>query len=247
MPGLIASSQSPSISHPGERGISLIELMITITIGMLMVAGVLALFSTTMGLNATQVRISRLDNELRHAMRQITADIRRADFRHWAPEDIGTDNIGPQSSTNPSIQCTDCDLLAADPDEINCETNGNNSSLVIRYQLYSNQSVQTYGYRQNGEQLQTGINTSGSAISTWNSLTDTNAIEISHFSIQEHLGLSACFETATPGQWARASYPAYTITIAGHPRGAADICRTIQETVRMRNAIVVIDPSCAPT
>jgi len=66
------------VSAQFERGFNLIELMISIVIGMLVVAGALSLIVAMNTSNATTVESARLTQELRATLQLIADDLRRA-------------------------------------------------------------------------------------------------------------------------------------------------------------------------
>lgn len=61
-----------------QRGLTLIELMISITIGLFVLAGLTYMISSSMNTNTQTLRSTRLNQELRAAMQLITHDLKRA-------------------------------------------------------------------------------------------------------------------------------------------------------------------------
>lgn len=66
-----------------QRCLTLIELMIAITIGMLVVALVLAVFLATNRSSQTQDAAAQLDDNGRFALETITRVVRLAGYRNW--------------------------------------------------------------------------------------------------------------------------------------------------------------------
>ncbi len=70
---------------PARRqfGFGLVELMIGLLVGMIVVAAALSLLSTTMASSNDNIKMLRLDQELRQVMTMLTRDLRRATI--WDP------------------------------------------------------------------------------------------------------------------------------------------------------------------
>lgn len=71
---------NPSICRSLQRGLSLIELMISITLGLLLTAAVIQVFLSSRGVFRTQDSMSRLQENGRFAVDFMTRDIRMAGF-----------------------------------------------------------------------------------------------------------------------------------------------------------------------
>ncbi len=66
-----------------QSGFGLVELMIGLLVGMIVVAAALSLLSTTMASSNDNIKMTRLDQELRQIMTMLTRDLRRATI--WDP------------------------------------------------------------------------------------------------------------------------------------------------------------------
>ncbi len=66
-----------------QSGFGLVELMIGLLVGMIVVAAALSLLSTTMASSNDNIKMTRLDQELRQVMSMLTRDLRRATI--WDP------------------------------------------------------------------------------------------------------------------------------------------------------------------
>ncbi|MBY5922807.1 prepilin-type N-terminal cleavage/methylation domain-containing protein [Ferrimonas balearica] len=73
------------------RGFTLVELMVSITIGLVVLSAALTFFSGNLRANTTTLELSRLNQELQTVMTMIARDIRRAGYRGdaLANRDIG--------------------------------------------------------------------------------------------------------------------------------------------------------------
>jgi prepilin peptidase dependent protein B len=70
-----------------ETGFGLIELMISITVGMIVTASIGHLFGQTIKLNSSALTMARLNQDLRATMSIMTTDIRRAGY--WGQSEMG--------------------------------------------------------------------------------------------------------------------------------------------------------------
>ncbi|MEH6576694.1 MAG: prepilin-type N-terminal cleavage/methylation domain-containing protein [Amphritea sp.] len=70
--------------HSRQTGLGLIELMIAITIGLIVTAGVMQVFVSTLVGSRDLLDQARLENELNNILHWMSSDIRRAGY--WGPE-----------------------------------------------------------------------------------------------------------------------------------------------------------------
>ncbi len=64
-----------------QQGLSLVELMITITLGLLLMAALTAVFANTLGVNSRSLKLSQLQEESTAVMDLIVGDLRRTGYR----------------------------------------------------------------------------------------------------------------------------------------------------------------------
>lgn len=72
-----------------QHGLTLIELMISITLGLFVLSGLVYLTSSTINSNTQQLKTTRLNQELRALMHLVTRDMRRAGGMNYAADAIG--------------------------------------------------------------------------------------------------------------------------------------------------------------
>lgn len=73
-----------ALRHLGRRsiaGFSLVELMISVTLGLIVMGGVIGIFASTVKSHSDTLKMTRLHQELRAAMDIMSRDIRRAGYR----------------------------------------------------------------------------------------------------------------------------------------------------------------------
>ena len=77
------------LSRRGERGISLIETLVAMALGLLVLAGVLQLTNHLVEGNTTTIKVTRLEQDTRTVMDIIVQDLRRAGQFPEAVHDLG--------------------------------------------------------------------------------------------------------------------------------------------------------------
>lgn len=77
-----------------DRGFTLIELMVTLVLGLVVLGGVLGVFVSTYRANSQNIKAIRLNEEMRAVMSLISRDVRRAGTRQlaWQPSLLGSTN-----------------------------------------------------------------------------------------------------------------------------------------------------------
>jgi type IV pilus assembly protein PilW len=207
---------------------SLTELMIGLTVGLIVLAGTLSLFSGHLRGNNDLMRTTRLNNELRGAMDMIVRDLRRASYWGDSVSGVWYPNI-PQLLDNP--------FLAVD-----AATAG---EITYRYDIDSNGVVganETFRIRHNAgdgtiEMLQ--LDPDGAVTGTV-PITDEELTSISAltFTPVDRTATTTCLN---PGPGAVAPTPPVihirqvTVTLTGQLRADPTVTRTLTESVRLRN------------
>lgn len=98
-----------------SRGFGLIELMISILLGLIVIAAVTSLVLATLRVDTETLRMTRLTQDLRSVMALVTRDIRRAGYWPYAIEDIGSG-----ASLNPHDAMTFDDVDLSDGLDARC-------------------------------------------------------------------------------------------------------------------------------
>ena len=140
-----------------QYGMTLIELMISIVIGIVVTLGALSLFLTHLKTNSTQLKAIRLNQELRSALTLMSRDIRRSGHYRDAASNIG--------AANPFSQLT---------------ITNSNRTINFSYDAEDDGTTETYGYRldtTNGT-IQTCASTT-TACTDWQDLTDGTLTSVS--------------------------------------------------------------------
>jgi prepilin peptidase dependent protein B len=198
-----------------ELGLTLIELMIAMVIGLIIVASVIGLFISMMSSNTTNLNEIRLNQELRAAMSLMTRDIRRAGYNGGSAAVAGVSNPFSTDASSAGTASTalkigagnDDVMFAYDVDFDGVLDNGE----VLGYQLASNT-------------LQLCLADSVANCTTWQSLTDPDVVSITGLSFTE-----------TDASSAMAQFKQVTISLTGQWTKDSDFTRTVTETIKRRN------------
>ncbi|MGD9709076.1 MAG: PilW family protein [Halothiobacillaceae bacterium] len=153
-----------------QRGVTLVELMVGLTVGLIVIGVVGSLFLTTMGGSNDSLRSMKLNQELRTALDYMAADIRRAGY--WS---------AAAAANNP----------AANPYMVRTGTATDvfvgNGCIRYSYDRDDDGTIPRFGFRLQGGALQVPQSTAlGAANGTndncnegaWEALTDPNTVVI---------------------------------------------------------------------
>jgi len=216
-------------SAPGlQYGLSLVELMVGITVGLFLIGGALSLFVSNIQNSRRLLVEARMNQDLRAAADLIARDLRRAGYWGNAVQGTIATGTGTATTANPYA------AVAASA-----------ASSTITYN-YSQDAAENdtlddneqFGFRlqNNVIQMRTAANTS------WQAITDPNVLEVTALKIDDSgstsIGMgSICSTTVLPGA---ANYPSitlrqYTVTITARAPGDSTITRQLRTGVKVRN------------
>lgn len=217
-----------------QAGLSMIELMISITIGLIVVSGVISMFVSTVTSNAENLKMTRLNQELRAVMDVMVQDIRRAGYRGdsttaTTPNPFTSTANGDDLTARTVNVANDCisftyDSTALDSPPVTVGSVDNADRFGYRRGL-----VGAVGVIQsrNG-----GAGATDCAAGTWDDLTDGDSVDITSLQFT----VVSVPSPANPSGVTR-NIRNVTITLTGQLRGSNPaINRTITETVQMVNS-----------
>lgn len=215
-----------------QRGISLVELMIAMVLGLLVSAIVIGMFSSTVGSTRQAVTTIRLNQELRTVMDLMIRDLRRSGY--WN---------GALAASNPYASITEAGapvavyLAAGSNTHLNTTTAGDSGECVILgYDSEASGSAAAerlvgYRYDANDEAVE-GLWASSFAtpahcdMGTWQNLTDEEAVRITALEFTPE---------PNPASFAAATVRNLIITLSAESRRDARIKTEIRDQVRIRN------------
>ncbi len=214
-----------------ERGLSLVELMVGITIGLFIVAASSLLIASQLQDNRRLLAETQLQQDLRASADIITRELRRAGF--WARADLAVANPALPGAAEPAGN-TYLNLPV---------TSGTSGSIRFEYQR-PDSTVEPFGYRLQSGVIQTKLSSAG-----WQDLTDRNVLIVEELEItptttpNPPLRLpcpQACPTPIPPGETADYCYPTVAVrelTVRIKGKAAADpaVVREVSSRVRLRN------------
>ena len=211
-------------------GLSLVELLVGIAIGLFIVAGAATVLTAQLNDNRQLLLETQLQQDLRSAADIVTRELRRAGY--WASADHG-------------VYAPDRQVERNGLTDLSTDVDGSGVGVSFRYQRES--GADSFGFK-----LENGVVRTKLAGSTgWQDLTDANTVRITDFTITQQSGPPvqlACPKACPPPSGAlppgttAANYcwPTFTVrdlvvTLTGQAVSDASVQRTLRSTVRLRN------------
>ncbi len=206
-----------------QAGLSLVELMVGMAVGMLVVAGAIMVVTTQLGDNRRLLLETQMQQDLRAAADIITRDLRRAGaWTDTARVGLWSATAAPQSNPYSDVSP---DTAAAGQ---------------VDYGYYRNASYPTeYGFRLNN----TGVLQSLLGIG-WQDLTDAGVMEVTTFTVTPRNGpalQSPCARACAGGGtacWPTVTVRELDVVIEAKSRIDDAVRRSLRTTVRLRNDLV---------
>jgi len=197
--------------------------MISITVGLIVMAGVLGIFVNTVKASSDAMKMTRLNQELRAAMDVMTRDIRRAGYWGKASTSIG---FGPAvSNVNPF------DVIAPGA------TDGvANSCIIYSYDEDKDGVVdehEYFGFRLKSSAVQSREeNENCTASEEWKDITDKQSILITALKFEFTNPKTVA---VNPGGASKIKVREVTITLQGELKNDSSVKREIKDAVRVRS------------
>ncbi len=224
-----------STGRAGQRGLSLVELMVGIAVGMFVVAAAATLVATQLTDNRRLLLEVQLQQDLRATTDIITRDLRRAGALSRLSD--AANFVWSPAAPN-FVQNLMLDIAT-----------GANSVLFENGRVPGDTGEYGYRLRQIGG---VGVIESKLGDQGWQALTDSAVVDVRAFSVTPLLeppiavpcpklcpdGTEAC--------WPRISVRRYVIDITGRSVGDLAIRRSLQSVARTRADQVTTDPANAP-
>jgi type IV pilus assembly protein PilW len=230
-----------SIPGTRQRGLSLVELMVGIAVGLIVVAASTLLVTSQLTDNRRLLLETQVQQDLRATADIVARELRRSGYSQNAQDGVSNSNLpGGAVLAQRNI------YLALTP------PSGVSSSIEFSYRR-PNDATYTYGYRLNNGVVQTNQAT---AQSGWQDLTDSNVLVVDQFLITQEPWTPVKLPCPLPcpvvtGQPADYCYPSIqvrslTVKIAAHSRADPNVTRTIESRVRLRNDNLQFNPPAVP-
>ncbi len=204
-----------------QKGFSLVELMISITVGLVIMAGVTTMFAHNVKASGDTLKMARLHQELQAVMSLMTRDIKRAGYWGDASFSIGsgTSNTNPFTLDAPS----------------NYGSEPANSCITFSYDRSGDGNVtadERFGFRLRGGALETRKSGADCGATGWEDLNDTVTTEITGLNFVTS-SRTVDIDGITGG--ASIVVRETTITLSGQLRKDTAVERTLRDKVRVHN------------
>lgn len=212
-----------------QRGLSLVELMVGVAIGLFITAAAAMLVSTQLSGNRQLLVETQIQQDLRATMDLVTRDLRRASYSKNA------------DSFAALLDSTTAPLLNGGGNIVITNTGqGGSSAVDYQYDRVLNPGV---SLRLSADVLQRRIAGGLGAYSTWQPLTDANVLKVTSFTVVPASPTIPvdCPNLCADGTelcWPTAQVRQLVITIEGESATGTKVQRRIQSTVRVRNDYV---------
>jgi Tfp pilus assembly protein PilW len=232
----------PHLSKPtvnpsarGQRGLGLVELMISVAIGLFLLAGLTDFLGRSLTSSGQNFRDARLTQDLNAAMELMTRDLRRAGYSSAAQ------GPGAAASAPPNPFAVEA-VAGAGDGGINLATAG---CALYSYDVPATENgtrdvTERLGFRLQGGAVQAGTSATTCAVGNWQPVTDPTLSEITVLTFQYLDGAGAAaapqgpFVAASGVTWAVCTR-LIQITLTGRLVGNPNVTRTLTQSVRVRN------------
>jgi type IV pilus assembly protein PilW len=222
-----------------QRGLSLVEMMVGLAVGLIVVAAAVLLVSTQLGDNRRLLLETQIQQDLRATADIIARELRRAGAWSRAETGVWTPTTAPPGpARNPFASTT--------------PSSGSADAVTFDYSRPGDAGG-PYGFKLEGGSIKTLLSGAG-----WQELTDKNVLTVVTFNIEaDNSPLvrlpcpKACPAPPPPGQpadycWPTIGVRSFIVTITGRAVSDASVQRTIVSRVRMHNDVVNFNAGVSP-
>lgn len=217
-----------------QRGLSLVELMVGITVGLFVVAAAATMAATQLADNRRLLIETQVQQDLRASMDIITRTLRRAGALSpgLTLAGLATPAAGGQKNAYADVAVS-----------------GSAGASVIGFSYVLNPAESgPFGFKLEGGVVKTRMGAGG-----WQELTDANTLVVTNFAITEAAVTSValpCPKLCSGGGtacWPTVEMRNYLVEIGGRARNDAAVQRTIRSEVRLRNDWVRFNDAANPS
>ena len=201
-----------------QRGLSLVELMVGVAVGLFVVAAATMLVTTQLNDNRRLLLETQVQQDLRATADIITRQIRRA--AHWDKAHLSVAQPDVPAAVNP--------LAMVAPDAAP-------SAQVEFFYDSPTGEVGPFGFRRNGDLIQSRIG------GGWQDLTDRRTLKITSFNVNPVNGPAlalTCDKLCADGTkdcWPRLTVRALEVELEGQAASDPSVRRSLTTFVRLRN------------
>ena len=217
-------------AHP-HRGLTLVEMMVGLALGLFVVAIATSLLVSRIREHRAMLLEARLMQDLRTAVDVVTRDLRRAGY--WgeanaalARQGAGTARANPYAAVSPSSGASD--------------------AVSFRYSRDATENHTLDSNEQFGFRLRAGVIEMLLGSGSWQALTDSGTLVVTAFgvtpTVQEISLLDFCAKECMPAGPAcgpKQQVRSIDVAVTGHAATDVNVVRTLRGQVRLRNDAVI--------
>ena len=218
-----------------QRGMSLVELMVGITVGLFVVAAAATLMTNQLSDNRRLLVEMQIQQDLRASMDIITRQIRRA-----GAVTIESAEVGLATSTGVGGARPDYTTVTVTPISLTADD--------VRFVYYRNAAERgPYGFRLENNIIETLVAGAG-----WQELTDANVMKVTAFTVtpvqvaSTVLSCPKLCSDETASCWPQLVVRDYTVSITAEARNDPTVRRSMSSKVRLRNDWVRFNDAANP-
>lgn len=234
---LMRLQPSKPAGSPGarcQRGLGLVELLISVAIGLFLLAGLTDFLGRSLTQSGRNFQDARLTQDLNTAMDLMMRDLRRAGYSGTAQ--------GVTTAAGAAANAFTQAVVAANDGGISLATAG---CALYSYDLPASQNgtldaAENLGFRLQGGAVQAGTGVTACNAGTWQAVTDSTLSTITALTF-EYLDVAGDvaspqrpFVATTGTTWAVCTR-LIRITLTGQLVGNPNVSRTLTQSVRVRN------------
>jgi prepilin peptidase dependent protein B len=222
------------------RGLSIVELMVGVAIGLFVVAGAAMLTATQLSDNRRLQIETQVQQDLRASADIITRELRRSG--HWgkAREGVWVPGVA-------AVQANPYAVIASEPAGASLADGESTSTVLLSYARSGNEAAEDnviVAAERLGFRLDSGVIQTQLGEDNWQALTDINTLRVTSFlvTMNIHPITLACaatcpigMGTCPPVQQVRE----IVVDIAGRAANDATVQRSVRSSVRLRNDPVI--------
>jgi len=203
-----------------QRGLSIVEMMVGVAIGLIVVAAAALLVSAQLGENRRLLIETQIQQDLRATADIMTRELRRAGYSNLAPSSVwyrGTPGVVKNLLTAVSPTAT--------------------PQSEVTYQYFRNGSESSFGFKLEDGVIKTLIG------GEWQQLTDANTLKVTALTITPNTAPAAptrlpCPKLCADGTqncWPTIQVRDLIVDITAQAANDASVTRSIRSAVRLRN------------
>lgn len=218
----------PGLSR-AQRGMSLVEMMVGVAVGLFVVAGAATLAATQMAENRRLLLETQVQQDLRAAADIITRELRRAGYDTY-PEGMVW---SPTSGTTQPSSNTKAGLALGQGSDV----------VTYRYDRPSAPALASFGYQLASDTIKQRIG------ATVQDLTDPRTIKVTAFNValqavgSQQLACPKLCADGTQDCWPTLALTDAVVTITGQAVSDPTVIRTVTSRMRLRNDGVTFNVS----